>query len=111
MISIIDKEKCCGCNACGDICNQHAITFHLDREGFWYPRVDPNLCTNCGMCERTCPQLVKYDQKHYHLQTPRVFAAYSKDEDIRMDSTSGGIHSNIGFKYIQKTRIRRRRYL
>ena len=49
MISIIDKEKCCGCNACGDICNQHAITFHLDREGFWYPRVDPNLCTNCGM--------------------------------------------------------------
>ena len=45
MISIIDKEKCCGCNACGDICNQHAITFHLDREGFWYPRVDPNLCT------------------------------------------------------------------
>lgn len=62
MISIIDKEKCCGCNACGDICNQHAITFHLDREGFWYPRVDPNLCTNCGMCERTCPQLVKYDQ-------------------------------------------------
>lgn len=46
MISIIDKEKCCGCNACGDICNQHAITFHLDREGFWYPRVDPNLCTN-----------------------------------------------------------------
>ena len=36
MISIIDKEKCCGCNACGDICNQHAITFHLDREGFWH---------------------------------------------------------------------------
>lgn len=68
MINIIDKEKCCGCNACGDICNQHAITFHLDREGFWYPRVDPNLCTNCGMCERTCPQLVKYDQKHYHYK-------------------------------------------
>ena len=96
MISIIDKEKCCGCNACGDICNQHAITFHLDREGFWYPRVDPNLCTNCGMCERTCPQLVKYDQKHYHLQTPRVFAAYSKDEDIRMDSKyiTFNIHTN-----------------
>lgn len=102
MISIIDKEKCCGCNACGDICNQHAITFHLDREGFWYPRVDPNLCTNCGMCERTCPQLVKYDQKHYHLQTPRVFAAYSKDEDIRMDSTSGGIHSMLALNIYKK---------
>ena len=27
MIEIIDKVDCCGCNACGDICAQKAITF------------------------------------------------------------------------------------
>lgn len=33
MIEIIDKVDCCGCNACGDICAQKAITFKNDEEG------------------------------------------------------------------------------
>ena len=61
------------------------------RKSFWYPPVDLIYARTVYVCEHACPQLVKYDQKHYqNLQTPRVFAAYSKDEDIRMDSTSGG---------------------
>ena len=42
MIQITDKSKCCGCNACGDVCTHKAITFKTDIEGFWYPEVDKN---------------------------------------------------------------------
>ena len=45
MIQITDKSKCCGCNACGDVCTHKAITFKTDIEGFWYPEVDKNKCT------------------------------------------------------------------
>ena len=40
MINIVDKSKCCGCNACGDICPKGSITFKPDIEGFMYPEVN-----------------------------------------------------------------------
>ena len=96
MINITEQNKsqCCGCNACGDVCAHKAITFKTDIEGFWYPEVNKDLCTNCGLCEKVCPIISKascitrYDE-------PRVYAAYSKDEHIRLDSTSGGLHSTL----------------
>ncbi len=98
MIRIIDKENCCGCNACGDICNQHAVSFQLDEEGFWYPQVNSELCVECGLCERVCPQMNISSQESEHWKRPIAFAAYSKDENIRLDSTSGGIHSMLALR-------------
>ena len=57
MITIQDKSKCCGCDACGDVCAHGAISFKTDIEGFWYPEVDASKCTNCGLCEKVCPNL------------------------------------------------------
>ncbi len=101
MISIRNKIDCCGCNACGDICPHAAISFKTDDEGFWYPEVDAGLCTDCGACERVCPvkapaeSVIRYD-------TPIVYAAYTRDEAIRLDSTSGGIHSMLAGKMFDK---------
>ena len=94
MIQIQNKADCCGCNACGDICPKHAISFKTDIEGFWYPEVDQNLCINCGLCEKICPVQHPADGVQ-RFDEPRVFAAYTKDEGIRLDSTSGGIHSML----------------
>ncbi|EOS13046.1 hypothetical protein C802_01791 [Phocaeicola sartorii] len=91
MIQITDKAKCCGCNACGDVCAHKAITFQTDIEGFWYPKVDKDRCTNCGLCEKICPIISKATAKRFNVA--KVFAAYNKDEEVRLDSTSGGIHS------------------
>ena len=55
MIQIKNKVDCCGCNACGDVCNHQAITFKTDIEGFWYPEVDKDKCTDCHLCEKVCP--------------------------------------------------------
>ena len=94
MIHIGNKADCCGCNACGDICPKDAISFKTDIEGFWYPEINDDLCVDCGLCEKICPILNKAD-KITRYNVPRVYAAYSKDEAIRLDSTSGGIHSML----------------
>ncbi len=96
MIQIRDKGKCCGCNACGDICARRAITFRTDLEGFWYPEVNPELCTDCGLCEKVCPELNLRDLKRNDYEKPvRTLAAIHKRMDIRWDSTSGGAFSAL----------------
>lgn len=94
MIQITDKTLCCGCNACGDICPYNAISYRADEEGFWYPVVDEALCVNCNLCEKVCPVIHK-NEKIIRYTEPLVYAAYSKNKDIRIDSTSGGIHSEL----------------
>ena len=93
MIEIENKTDCCGCQACGDICHAEAISFHPDHEGFWYPEVDRNKCTDCHLCEKICPVLNIDALKHHNKSAPKVFGGYSKDIVIRFDSTSGGVFS------------------
>lgn len=93
MIEIENKTDCCGCQACGDICHAGAISFHPDHEGFWYPEVDRNKCTDCHLCEKICPVLNIDALKHRNKSAPKVFGGYNKDIVIRFDSTSGGVFS------------------
>lgn len=95
MIQIKDKKDCCGCNACGDICAKKAITFPSDNEGFWYPLVDTDKCTNCGMCEKVCPMLHLDQAKNHGQKEPRIFGGFHKNITIRFDSTSGGAFSAL----------------
>ena len=101
MINITNKVDCCGCNVCGDICGKHAISFVTDKEGFWYPQVNKELCVDCGLCDKVCPIQNKANHVGRYAE-PTVFAAYTKDEAIRLDSTSGGIHSMLALKMYKK---------
>lgn len=93
MINIKEKKNCCGCNACGDVCHQDAITFHCDNEGFWYPLINKDKCTDCHLCEKICPMLNIESLKHNDWDEPKVYGGYNKDIVIRFDSTSGGLFS------------------
>lgn len=95
MIQIIDKSKCCGCNACGDICPKDAITFKTDVEGFWYPVVNMESCIDCGLCEKACPELHIVDLKKNDYEKPVTIAAVNKNMRVRWDSTSGGAFSAL----------------
>jgi len=89
MIDNTIREKCSGCNMCGDICPVGAITYKTDEEGFWYPYVDSDKCIKCGKCINACPCVS--DSTKLKKHTPTVYAGWTNDDEIRLKSTSGGI--------------------
>ena len=91
MISIKEKEQCCGCTACANICPSKAIKMEEDNEGFLYPKIDLNKCIKCNLCEKTCP--VKNSSKSEKIQ--KAYSLRVKDEDILKTSTSGGFFTPI----------------
>ena len=98
MINITRKEDCTGCSACVDLCDRNAITLATDIEGFWYPKVASESCTECGLCEQVCPELHVETLKNDRPKMPTVLAAYHKDNSIRHESTSGGLFSALAEK-------------
>jgi len=95
MIKISNKVDCCGCNACGDICPQNAITFKTDNEGFWYPEVDMEKCIDCHLCEKACPIINIKELKKNNLPQSICYAAEHKNMEVIFDSTSGGLFSAL----------------
>jgi coenzyme F420-reducing hydrogenase beta subunit len=95
MINIANKKDCCGCNACGDICGHDAISFVTDIEGFWYPEIDKDKCTDCGLCDRVCPIINIKDLKKNDLEQSVCYAAEHKNLEVVFDSTSGGAFSAL----------------
>lgn len=101
MIDRLKKHECCGCNACGDVCATHAITFVKDEEGFLNPVIDHSLCTECNLCEKVCPS-INVGKIRNEFEKPICFAAIHKNLDIRFDSTSGGAFSALAKKAYQQ---------
>ena len=54
MILNYNKNECCGCTACYNICPKSAISMEEDTEGFLIPIIDQNLCVECGKCRSVC---------------------------------------------------------
>ena len=98
MIQITDKSKCCGCEACVQVCPKHCISFTQDHEGFFYPEADADICIQCGLCEKVCPVLHPYEEHKPH----EVLAAINLDEEVRRESSSGGVFSLLAEKIISQ---------
>ncbi len=87
-----EKDKCYGCNACYNICPVEAIEMVADEEGFLYPNINTEKCTNCGLCKKVCPSLNKSEKFNTNTNSPKCYAVMASDE-IRTNSTSGGAFS------------------
>lgn len=91
MIDIKDKKDCCGCHACVSACPIHCITMKADEQGFLYPVVNKDACTHCELCDKVCP-IIHQNEAHQPL---KVYAAKSKNDEVRMQSSSGGIFTHL----------------
>lgn len=98
MIQIIDKSQCCGCNACVQICPKQCIRMQEDCEGFLYPLVNDDMCVDCKLCEKVCP-IINQNEPRRPL---KVYAAMHPDEDIRLNSSSGGIFTLLAEQIIDE---------
>ena len=88
MIVIKKKSECCGCEACANVCPRGCIRMQQDYEGFLYPKVDPDACIDCHLCEKVCP-ISNYKAPAKGLN--EAYAVRSNDNAIRDRSSSGGV--------------------
>ena len=91
MIQIYEKQMCCGCSACEQVCPISCIEMEYDEEGFAYPKVNEETCISCNKCKEVCPFLVKREKR----LPKQVLGMTNLDDEILMDSSSGGVFGGI----------------
>lgn len=100
-IVLPDKYHCTGCQACVDSCRFDALHSIIGADGHIYVKINRDKCTQCGMCMRTCPLA-----SHFEYQDRKIpatpFAAWNKDDNQRLKSSSGGVFSAIASYVLQK---------
>lgn len=91
MIVLCEHNECTGCGACFNACPTGCIEMRRDVEGFLFPNIDAQRCTQCQLCVQSCPILSNPDIGRSEPQD--VYACWNLDENIRMESSSGGMFS------------------
>lgn len=93
-VKFIDKGLCTGCGACVNACPDGCIVMEADEEGFFYPSVNTSICSECGNCTVCCPVIHPPVVSEYQNE-PEIYAAWSLDEYVRYNSTSGGVFTEL----------------
>lgn len=96
---LADKNICCGCGACENICPTKAIAMGYDNEGFLYPNLEQTKCVDCRACERVCP--VKLDANKGYPDYLKTYAGYSTQKEVMEHCTSGGFATELSQLILQ----------
>lgn len=83
----LTKFNCTGCTACYSICPQKAIQMVADSEGFKFPQIDAQKCTNCGLCDKVCIPSSGCVVQPFEV---KAYGVKNKNLDERKQSQSGG---------------------
>lgn len=85
ILENFQKQECCGCRACYNICPTKAINMLPDEKGFLYPAIDKTKCIECGLCVKVC-DFRKFKSTEL---TPDCYAVKHTDEKEIATSRSG----------------------
>lgn len=100
MINIADIHDCFGCGVCAKACPKQIIALKLNKNGFYEPRIESaDQCIKCSICVEVCAFAA--DSQVIDLK-PTSYAAWSLNDDIRKNSSSGGIAFEIGRQMLQQ---------
>lgn len=92
MPVLATKEHCTGCTACASVCPKGCIIMAADENEFPCPVIDVEKCVSCGLCKKVCPIITPLERP---ANEPVAYAAYSKDEAMRLNSSSGGVFTEF----------------
>lgn len=81
-------NDCSGCSLCVQICSKRCISMQSNAEGFLYPKINFDICVNCGLCYKKCPC---NGGKHIDESNPQYYASANKNDEDLLKSSSGGI--------------------
>lgn len=95
------KSNCCGCEACANICPQHAIDMVEDEYGYKYPQINHEKCIGCGLCKKTCA----YQNECEFNENNSAYAGVTENEELLMKSASGGVFAQIATNIIKQNGI------
>ena len=101
MQNRLKKATCTGCAACYNVCPVKAISMREDGEGFLYPVIDEEKCTECALCEKKCPVLSR-EKLTRNRERPDVYAAWHKNLEIRLQSSSGAAFTALATAVLNK---------
>jgi NAD-dependent dihydropyrimidine dehydrogenase PreA subunit len=100
MVLYSNKEDCCGCSACANVCPHKAIEMKADGMGFLYPFIVSEKCVNCGLCKNVCSFKSNYD-KSLNVENPLAFGVRIKDFSELSKSQSGGAFVLLSDKILE----------
>lgn len=95
-IQIKNIKSCMECHACYSICPVNCIMLKADVEGFLYPTVNYDSCIKCNRCVDVCPIINKTMVDNDIV----AYACINKNEDTRLDSSSGGLFTLVAEKVL-----------
>ena len=93
-----NKDKCCACGACKNICPKHAISMEEDEYGFIYPVINERLCIKCGKCKKVC----NYQNDDIKEESKEAYVSSAKDINLLLKSASGGVFATLAGSIIEK---------
>jgi 2-oxoglutarate ferredoxin oxidoreductase subunit delta len=99
--TVIDIEKCKGCELCTTACNEHAIQMskNINNMGYRYAVVVNDLCTGCTNCAIVCPdgviKVYREDKKKKNLVA--TISNVQASMKVNIDNISDKQHPNMDY--------------
>lgn len=104
--NIVSSDLCVSCGSCFKVCNSEAISISF-KNGLFIPHVEETKCTSCGLCLKICPSheidvQKTYGELDFYRDDLESYVAYTKNERLRHQSTSGGVVSSMVYDLLKK---------
>ena len=97
MKMVCKTNKCVGCRACEELCTRNAITIE-DQVKYMNAVIDETRCIDCKICDKVCQVNHPLEKK----SQVAWFQGWSKDDEIREKSSSGGLAAEISRKVVNE---------
>ena len=100
------ESQCCGCAACAEVCPVQAIQMKTEKNGFYYPVIDSEICIKCNKCLSVCRFSNDFSFPNLINQPVRIsYIARLKNIDNLLHSASGGMFTAFSDAIIQENGV------
>lgn len=118
IVQVVKDGLCTGCGTCIALCPEEAIKLTInEKKGIYVSELDEDRCNKCGICYKVCPgHEVDFKQLNSEIfgkepgniiigNYQNCYVGHSTDYDIRYNSASGGLVTQLLIFALEEGRI------